>query len=119
MGSLQNNNMYTGAPGAQWQEARDPASGKPYWYNAAGETTWDPPRTIPAPVPTPAPAPAMPAGAGYPVPVYHGQRPAPAPYHSLPPPSHAYAPPPPQRSGGGGFMTGLRLAMSPIFGPPT
>ena len=26
-----------------WTMATDPSSGRPYWHNAAGETTWDDP----------------------------------------------------------------------------
>lgn len=48
-------------PPAVWQEAVDPASGNPYWYNSeTGESSWTPPAALPPP-PTPvaaAPAPA-------------------------------------------------------------
>ena len=45
-------------PAAVWQQATDPASGNPYWYNAeTGESSWTPP-TPAAPPPAPPPAPA-------------------------------------------------------------
>ena len=30
-------------PATTWTMATDPSSGRPYWHNAAGETTWDDP----------------------------------------------------------------------------
>jgi len=34
---------YGGQAPAPWQTATDPSSGKTYWYNDAGETTWEDP----------------------------------------------------------------------------